>query len=114
MFVTGCVKFERVGRALSAQVIVLIAASIAIGRIILKAVLQLVGRTSVSVPSVSASGWCCGGHNAFVTILTNFASNATATVGTPIAFSIASQLGIPAEPLVWQSYSAVTYVTQHL
>ena len=37
----------------------------------------------------------------FVTFLTNFASNATAaTVGTPIAFAIASQLGLPAEPLV--------------
>jgi len=37
----------------------------------------------------------------FVTVLTNFASNATAaTVGTPIAFAIASQLGLPAEPLV--------------
>ena len=34
MFVTGCVKFDRVGRALSAKVIVLIAASIAIGRVI--------------------------------------------------------------------------------
>ena len=34
MFVTGCVKFDRVGRALSAQVIVLVAASIAIGRLI--------------------------------------------------------------------------------
>ena len=37
----------------------------------------------------------------FVTLLTNFASNATAaTVGTPIAFSIANQLGLPAEPMV--------------
>jgi di/tricarboxylate transporter len=37
----------------------------------------------------------------FVTVLTNFASNATAaTVGTPIAFSIAHTLGMPAEPLV--------------
>ena len=38
---------------------------------------------------------------AFVTLITNFASNATAaTVGTPIAFSIAAQLGVPPEPLV--------------
>ncbi|MEO1047172.1 MAG: SLC13 family permease, partial [Pseudomonadota bacterium] len=38
---------------------------------------------------------------AFVTFITNFASNATAaTVGTPIAFSIATQLGIPPEPLI--------------
>jgi di/tricarboxylate transporter len=37
----------------------------------------------------------------FVTVLTNFASNATAAaVGTPIAFSLAQQLGLPAEPLV--------------
>src|SRR5690606_28768357 len=35
MFVTGCVKFDKVGRALSAKVIVLVAASIAIGRVIL-------------------------------------------------------------------------------
>ncbi|MFM7378019.1 MAG: SLC13 family permease, partial [Erythrobacter sp.] len=33
MFVTGCVMFDRVGRALSAKVIVLIAASLAIGRV---------------------------------------------------------------------------------
>src|SRR3546814_5627075 len=37
----------------------------------------------------------------FVTLLTNFASNATAaTVGTPIAFNIATQLDMPAEPLI--------------
>ena len=37
----------------------------------------------------------------FVTVLTNFASNATAaTVATPIAFSIAEQLGMPREPLI--------------
>ena len=37
----------------------------------------------------------------FVTTLTNFASNsAAAAVGTPIAFNIAAQLGLPAEPLV--------------
>ena len=36
-----------------------------------------------------------------MTFLTNFASNATAaTVGTPIAFAIAAQLGMPAEALV--------------
>ena len=37
----------------------------------------------------------------FVTLLTNFASNAAAaTVGTPIAFNIAETLGLPAEPLI--------------
>jgi len=102
MFVTGCVKFDRVGRALSGQVIVLVAASIAIGRVIddsgaaawLGEVLSL-GLAYLPPALVLAA------IMAFVTVLTNFASNATAaTVGTPIAFSIASQLGLPPEPLI--------------
>lgn len=102
MFVTGCVKFDRVGRALSAQVIVLVAASIALGRVIddsgaadwLGQTLSL-GLVHLSPAAVLAAIMI------FVTFLTNFASNATAaTVGTPIAFSIANQLGLPAEPLV--------------
>ncbi|HMO69616.1 MAG TPA: SLC13 family permease, partial [Novosphingobium sp.] len=36
MFATGCVRFENAGRALSAQVIVLVAASIAMGRLIME------------------------------------------------------------------------------
>ena len=102
MFVTGCVKFDRVGRALSAQVIVLIAASIAIGRIVLEsgAAAWLGQLLALGLQHVPAAGvLAC--VMLFVTVLTNFASNATAAaVGTPIAFSLATQLGIPAEPLV--------------
>ena len=102
MFVTGCVKFDRVGRALSAQVIVLIAASIAIGRIILEtgAAAWLGQALSLGLQHLPPAG-VLAAIMLFVTLLTNFASNATAaTVGTPIAFSIAAQLGMPAEPLV--------------
>jgi di/tricarboxylate transporter len=36
-----------------------------------------------------------------VTLLTNFASNtAAAAVGTPIAFDLATKLGLPPEPMV--------------
>ena len=102
MFVTGCVKFDRVGRALSAQVIVLIAASIAIGRIVLEtgAADWLGQALSLGLVHLPPAG-VLAAIMLFVTLLTNFASNATAaTVGTPIAFSIASQLGLPPEPLV--------------
>jgi hypothetical protein len=102
MFVTGCVKFDRVGRALSAKVIVLVAASIAIGR--------LVGDTGAALwlGQALAEGLqhlvpaaILAAIMLFVTLLTNFASNATAaTVGTPIAFNIAQQLGLPPEPLI--------------
>jgi di/tricarboxylate transporter len=102
MFVTGCVKFDRVGRALSAKVIVLVAASIAVGRIVLESgaadwlgILLSMGLQYLSPAAVLAAIML------FVTFLTNFASNATAaTVGTPIAFAIATKLGLPAEPLI--------------
>lgn len=102
MFVTGCVKFDRVGRALSGQVIVLVAASIALGRIILEsgAAGWLGTVLSAGLQFLPPAG-VIAAIMLFVTVLTNFASNATAaTVGTPIAFAIAAQLGLPAEPLV--------------
>ncbi|RDC59733.1 putative transporter [Alteripontixanthobacter maritimus] len=102
MLVTGCVKFDRVGRALSGQVIVLIAASIALGRIIDESgAADWLGLALSSGLQFLPPAGVLAAIMLFVTVLTNFASNATAaTVGTPIAFSIANQLGMPAEPLV--------------
>lgn len=102
MFVTGCVKFDRVGRALSAKVIVLVAASIAIGRIILESgAAAWLGQALALGLQYLPPAMILAAIMLFVTLLTNFASNATAaTVGTPIAFSIAERLGMPAEPLI--------------
>ena len=102
MFVTGCVKFERVGRALSAKVIVLVAASLAIGQIVLvSGAAEWMGSLlALGLQYLPAAG-VLAAIMLFVTILTNFASNATAAaVGTPIAFSLATQLGLPVEPMV--------------
>ncbi|MDP3906411.1 SLC13 family permease [Novosphingobium sp.] len=102
MFVTGCVKFERVGRALSAQVIVLVAASIALGKLVLvTGAAEWLGQLlAIGLQFLPAAG-VLAAMMLFVTVLTNFASNATAAaVGTPIAFSLAQSLGLPAEPLV--------------
>ncbi|MEE4154146.1 MAG: SLC13 family permease [Erythrobacter sp.] len=102
MFVTGCVKFDRVGRALSAKVIVLVAASIAVGRIILESgAAAWLGEALSMGLGFLPPALVLAAIMAFVTLLTNFASNATAaTVGTPIAFNIATQLGLPPEPLI--------------
>lgn len=102
MFLTGCVKFDRVGRALSAKVIVLVAASIAIGRIILDSgAAEWLGEVmSLGLQFLPPAG-VLAAIMLFVTLLTNFASNATAaTVGTPIAFNIAATLDLPEEPLI--------------
>ncbi|MBV1918268.1 MAG: SLC13 family permease [Sphingomonadaceae bacterium] len=102
MFATGCVRFDRVGRALSAKVIVLVAASIALGRFVLEsgAAEWLAGLLAMGLQHLPAEAvLAC--IMLFVTVLTNFASNTTAAaVGTPIAFSLAQTLGLPAEPLV--------------
>lgn len=102
MLVTGCVRFDRVGRALSGKVIVLVAASIAIGRLVLESgAAQWLGEALSLLLQVLPPAGILAAIMLFVTLLTNFASNATAaTVGTPIAFSVADQLGLPPEPLV--------------
>jgi di/tricarboxylate transporter len=102
MFVTGCVKFDRVGRALSAKVIVLIAASLAIGRVIdASGAAEFLGQALSLGLAYLPPALVLSAIMIFVTLVTNFASNATAaTIGTPIAFSIANQLGLPPEPLV--------------
>jgi di/tricarboxylate transporter len=102
MFVTGCVKFDRVGRALSAKVIVLIAASLAIGRVIDESgAAAWLGQALSLGLAYLPPALVLSAIMLFVTLVTNFASNATAaTIGTPIAYSIALQLGLPPEPLV--------------
>lgn len=102
MLVTGCVRFDRIGRALSAKVVVLVAASIAIGRIVLEsgAATWLSEVIALGLQFLPPAG-VLAAVMLFVTVLTNFASNTTAAaVGTPIAFSLGQQLGIPVEPLV--------------
>jgi di/tricarboxylate transporter len=98
----GCVKFEGVGRAMSPEVILLVASSIALG-------LSLVGS--------GAADWLASGAvravasyppavqiatiMAMSALLTNFVSNsAAAAIGTPVAVTMARQLGLPAEPFV--------------
>lgn len=102
MLVTGCVRFDRIGRALSAKVVVLVAASIAIGRVVLEsgAATWLSELMAVGLQFLPPAG-VLAAVMLFVTVLTNFASNTTAAaVGTPIAFSLGHQLNIPVEPLV--------------
>ncbi len=102
MFATGCVKFERLGRALSSKVILLVAASIALGRALLEtgAAEWLGGVLAFGLQSFPPAG-VIAAMMAFAALLTNFSSNtAAAAVGTPIAFSLAQKIGVPPEPLV--------------
>lgn len=102
LLVTRCINWLDAGRALSTQVILIVVASLALG----DALLKTGGAEYLAeVFLYTTSGW----HPAFIlsalmlllAILTNIVSNnAAAVIGTPIAISVAAQLGLPAEPFV--------------
>jgi di/tricarboxylate transporter len=102
MLMTGCVRLEGIGRALSLEVVLLVASSVALGRALV----------TTGAAEWIATGVATGVHWAppaaqlaifmtFAAVLTNFVSNAAAAaVGTPIAVATAQQLGLPLEPFV--------------
>lgn len=102
MLATGCVKFDRLGRALSAKVIVLVAASIALGRALLETgAAEWLGTVLAFILQPLPAAGVLAAIMAFAALITNFSSNtAAAAVGTPIAISLAMNIGIPPEPLV--------------
>ncbi|MGD9949939.1 MAG: SLC13 family permease [Desulfobulbus sp.] len=102
MIISGCLSWRDATRALSAQVILIVVASLALGSAMLKTgaagylaalFLALAGNAS---PAIVLSGLML-----LMALFTNIISNnATAVIGTPIAISIARQLNLPVEPFV--------------
>jgi di/tricarboxylate transporter len=102
MLTTGCLKWFDATRALSAPVILIIAASLAMGT----AMVETGGAEYLaSVYVLATEGFSpviiLSGLLLLMAILTNIVSNnAAAVIGTPIAFGISQQLGLPPEPFV--------------
>ena len=102
MLVTGCLKWFDATRALSAPVVLIIAASLALGT----AMVETGGASYLaSVYVMATDGFSpvviLSGLLMLMAILTNVVSNnAAAVIGTPIAFGISQQLNLPPEPFV--------------
>ena len=102
MVLTQCLKWQDIQRALSAQVILIVVASLALGT----ALTQTGATTYVAYQFVSLTDGMpdrviFSGLMLLMAILTNIVSNnAAAVIGTPIAISIATQLGLPPEAFV--------------
>ena len=102
MLLTGCIKWYDATRALSAPVILIIAASLAMGT----AMVETGGAVYLAelyVTSTSALSpvYVLSGLLLIMATLTNVVSNnAAAVIGTPIALAIAQQLGQPPEPFI--------------
>jgi di/tricarboxylate transporter len=102
MLATGCVSFESIGRALRVEVIVLVAASIALGRALVETgAAQWLGALFALALEGLPPAATLATLMIFTTMLTNFVSNAAAAaVATPIAISMAGALSSTAEPFV--------------
>jgi len=102
MLVTRCLTWRHASMALSTPVILIVAASLAMGAALLKTggaeylAQVFVALTAGASPAVIVSGLML-----LMAILTNIVSNnAAAVIGTPIAISIAQQLQVNPEPFV--------------
>jgi di/tricarboxylate transporter len=102
MIVTGCLGWRDAGAALSIPVVMIIVTALALGK-------ALVGTGMADFLAFSFVGASSGLPTAMVlsaflllmTLMTNVVSNnAAAAIGTPIAVSIAVQLGVSPEPFI--------------
>lgn len=102
MIFTGCLEWRDATSALSAQVILIVAASLALGEALLRTGgADYLARLFVSLASGVSPAFVVSGLMLLVGILTNIVSNnAAAVIGTPIAVSIAAQMGQTPEPFV--------------
>lgn len=102
MIMTGCLGWRDATKALSTQVILIVAASLALGSALLKTGGAIyLAQLFLSVSGDASPTFMLSGLMLLMAVLTNAVSNnATAVMGTPIAISIASQMGQPAEPFV--------------
>lgn len=102
MIMTGCLGWRDATSALSTQVILIVAASLALGIALLKTGgADYLAQLFLALAGNGPSWLIISGLMLLMAILTNIVSNnAAAVIGTPIAISIASQVGQTPEPFV--------------
>ncbi len=100
MLLTKCILPRQLGKSVSIEVILLIPASLALGKALTVTggatwIAELLLRVADNLPL----SFVLAGILALMAVLTNFISNnAAAVIGTPIAVALAHQLGVPPEP----------------
>ena len=102
MIATGCLKWRDAVNALSAQVILIIVASLALGSALMKTGGADWLAQVFLYATFGASAWMVlSGLMLLMAIMTNIVSNnAAAVIGTPVGISIAMELSLPLEPFV--------------
>jgi di/tricarboxylate transporter len=102
MLLSRCLGWSDIGRALNTSVIMVVVASLALGLALLETGgADYLARLFVALSFGAQPAFVLSGLILLMAVLTNMVSNnAVAVIGTPIAISIARQLGLPPEPFV--------------
>ena len=102
MIVTGCLNWRDAASALSIPVVMIIVTALALGKALLDTGMAgFIAQSFVAVASGLPAPLILSAFLLLMTVMTNIVSNnAAAAIGTPIAVSIASQLGVPSEPFI--------------
>ncbi len=102
MLVTRCIRWRDAAQALSIPVIMIVVASLALGKALLATGgADYLAHLFVAFAANASPAMVLSGLMLLMAIMTNIVSNnAAAVIGTPISISIATQLGLPPEPFV--------------
>ena len=102
MLLTNCLKWQDVRRALSTQVILIVVASLALGSALVQTgATDYIAHQFVVLTEGLSGRFIFSALMLLMAVLTNIVSNnAAAVIGTPIAVSIAQEIGLPVEAFV--------------
>jgi di/tricarboxylate transporter len=102
MIATGCLSWRDATSALSIPVVMIIVTALALGKALLgTGMADFIALSFVGAASGLPTPMVLSAFLLLMTIMTNVVSNnAAAAIGTPIAVSIANQLGVPSEPFI--------------
>ncbi|HSG66684.1 MAG TPA: SLC13 family permease [Gammaproteobacteria bacterium] len=102
MLATRCLSWEDISKSLSAQVIMLIVASLALGIALTETGGALfIAQSFVNTVSILPTPFILSALMLVMAILTNVVSNTAAgVIGTPIAIQVARELGVDPEPFI--------------
>jgi di/tricarboxylate transporter len=102
MIATGCLAWRDAASALSIPVIMIIVAALALGKALLgTGMADYLAVSFVNAAAGLPTPMILSAFMLLMTIMTNVVSNnAAAAIGTPIAISIAQQLGVSPEPFI--------------
>jgi di/tricarboxylate transporter len=102
LLATRCLSWQEVAQSLSTKVVLLVAASLALGDALALTggSAWLAGQLAVHTQGLSV-GWVLALLMLLMGVLTNFVSNnAAAAIGTPLAVALAQSLGVAPQPFV--------------